>query len=700
MRMYDLLKREGFWITIWLAIASGTILLWPGAPVSPAFAITTIWLVGFSSGRRLFSNASTITSTILASGTILALQSVLLTIAYYSSISFSPRIILVTSTLSGGLIWLSSARKQEKDESIDHILLSKKIHLIGIILLSITLIVSLFVIRQLVSNSTSESLRSPWPYLHPLIPTLIASLSLLPLIVSREVKNYRYLLPTMGGFLFCLALITPILYTQGFGFDGFLHRESERLLITQGTLEPKPFYYIGQYSIVAWITTVTNLEIATIDRYLLTVLLIFFLFAFGIDRARHKLAERSLALLFIPLAWSITTTPQSLALLFGITAILLHPKHRVASHSLLPAWIFALWSLVTHPLAGIPFCAAIFGMSLIRRFEQRVQPWMIIVYAIGSAVLVPFAFFLFSLLGKQPIVWDFSKLYAPEMLQLLQTIFNPKIQASLWPDLVDAFSAISTPLTILLAFVGWKTTEEAQHKKQALLLLSGGVSLMASAFLLKSVSEFTFLIAYERSSYADRLSIIGLLLLSTVAAKGLWYLLQKPRAAPHHLILLIFLWQWQTARIYNALPRMDSNQQSHGYSVSSTDKQAVFWIEQQAHQQPYTVLANQSMSAASIEKLGFKRYVNEIFYYPIPTGGPLYEIFLRTATTKATMDDIREAAELTKSEIVFVAIHEYWWDAKKVNEHLSTLTSSTQSFDHGAITVYRFDLKPKIQVSP
>jgi hypothetical protein len=96
------------------------------------------------------------------------------------------------------------------------------------------------------------------------------------------------------------------------------------------------------------------------------------------------------------------------------------------------------------------------------------------------------------------------------------------------------------------------------------------------------------------------------------------------------------------------------------------------------------------VSAAALERYGFARYHEDNFYYPLPTGGPLYQVFLEAASLKASPATILEAARLTNSEVVYVVINAYWWDAERVRAHLAGFADRSLSFMGDQVWVYEF----------
>lgn len=692
--MFERFDREGFWISLWLAVSAIAVGLWPDQAASLSMCFTSIWLIAYSASKRLLPASSQTIGMLTIAGTIVGVQSILLTVCYYASLNLSHRILSWSTLVACGITALFASYKQDLDTAAPVPPITKKSWFMGILGVGIASILGSFVFRNALAHATDASILSPWPYLHPIVPLCLGLLLVLPFVLSAFTNRHRFLAPIAYAGILAMALITPLIYTHGFGFDGFLHRESEKILYEQGTLHPKPYYYIGQYTLVVWTAQMFDLPIDGIDRYLLASLVSFLIAAFAVHRGKRLLAKDFLLFLFIPLSWLAATTPQSLAYLFGLAAILMHPRQEEGTQSLFPSWVFAIWSLATHPLAGLPFAAVLLGMNVIHKKPLWWRNWMSLIFGAAAAFAVPAAFFVFSVLGKQAIAWDFSKLFDASALQAtIMNLFSTHANASLWPDWVDLIESLVPFAAFLFALIGIRNKEQPEEQKHLTLLAVSGSLLFVSGYLMRIAGEFSFLIAYERSNYADRLFTIGLLLIALPAAKGLYLLLKKPRPALLQGGLLAMLVFWQSAHVYAAYPRQDAGEISHGWSVGLADTEAAKWIDQNAQGNDYAVLANQSMSAAAVESLGFKRYAGDVFFYPIPTGGELYQLFLRVSAANPNLDQIKEAGKLAKAKRVYVAIHKYWWDAERVREQLKALAGNEQSINDGAITVYRFDLE-------
>lgn len=239
-------------------------------------------------------------------------------------------------------------------------------------------------------------------------------------------------------------------------------------------------------------------------------------------------------------------------------------------------------------------------------------------------------------------------------------------------------------------------------------MTSLGLGMVVAGFVLQTSGDFTFLIDYERGNYADRLFLVAALFLLPPALETAGDLLIRLTRKPltNFAAGLLFLAAWSGAGTYLALPRHDATIVGHGWSVSQADFEAVRWVDQNADGKTYTVLADQSVSAAAVATFGFKRYVKDptsgeqIFYYPIPTGGSLYAIFLRAAGDEPTRETIREATKLGQTDIVYLVLDDYWWNADDVADKLSAVADQTFTIENGKTRVYRFDFTSDKSRSP
>ncbi len=662
-------------------------------------------------GKRLFPKHSALVSLLAGAVTVFGIQSLIQTACYYLNIPLS----LLTDIASLVIVFafalilhfLSPPPLIEPTEE-QSIPTRRRDLLIAIFNGFIACVSTALVLRSAIAAATTDSIRSPWLVLpHQILATI--ALLWLSVILAAVFTRRTWVTALHSVFALGSTLaITPIIYRIGFGFDGFLHIASENVLLTTGTLHPKPFYYIGQYVFTTWIARQSSLPIAVVDRWLVPVfaaLLIPLCFVL-IRRVFNKPAAILVALSLLPLGGFIASTPQSFAYLLGFTALLL--TLGAAQHEINPLapLILALWASATHPLAGIPLLCVVVTILLVSRLSTRVSKTAV---GTGGALLagisVPVLFFVSSLRGGTPINWNLSSIFqAAPWLDRLHS-FTPFIgnHFVLWPAWTNLISTALPLLLLVLALVGSLQKDETALDADArrstlratsLALIASAVTLWIAATALKTTGDFAFLIDYERGNYADRLNTLALLCLIPASLFGFERLWRQAARAPKIISLALIgtLIASSTALAYDSLPRHDALIVGHGWSTSASDLDAVKLIDRDAQNQPYTVLANQSVSAGAVSLLGFKRYAGDVFFYPIPTGGPLYDQFLHMTYDQPSWDIAREAGHLGQSTLVYVVIDDYWWKAATVSETLQTIANQHWTINDGKVNVYKFDL--------
>ncbi len=652
--------------------------------------------------------------------------------------------MLLSMALSQLIVWyawkptatsnlLTPARQQRLRQSN----LTRFIWIFLISLCSIGTTAFIFIVAS--RAATSAAIRTPWPLLPP-----ITLLALALLWISLALGTWMLRSRALTMLQACLALfattsIAPLVYRLGLGFDGFLHLAGEKMILATGTLNPKPMYYIGQYVFTTWLTRYLGLSIEHVDRWLIpvaTALLIPLALyistsdssppnaAEGHDKSfASNLSGQWLGLVLLPLAPFVATTPQSFAYLLGLVAIFLAPgtltskdltKSDLSNKAPL---ILTVWSITIHPLAGVPFFFVILALNSLPPTNlpniSRQTRWRlarnVVAYAcvVAAAMSVPILFYVLSRAGHTSIDWDLAKLlshqpWIEQLSAVMPWLSNHFVIWPAWASLVlkalPVFLLLGTIGTILAPIAGRTSVQPY------CLLLVAGLALLAAALILQTIGTFSFLIQYEREAYADRLNMIALLCWLPAALPFVAYIFNRAkRHGPFFaLTLLIFFASIGAAQSANALPRHDALVTGRGWSVGQADLEAVRLIEQDAAGRIYTVLANQSVSAAAVSQFGFKRYNGEIFFYPIPTGGPLYQLFLRLTYPEIAQLDVegtvRAAGQIGGSSLVYVVINDYWQPSKKVMETLNDsaqhnwLVGYTNNGLGRSVRVYKFDV--------
>lgn len=549
-------------------------------------------------------------------------------------------------------------------------------------------------------NQTSEAIRTPWQTIPPMILILYGLCAVSCLALSYYLKRSTWLIP----FYFLSLGLLPLIYILGFGFDPFIHQASEKLLATTGVITPKPFYYIGQYTLVVALANLLKLSINTIDVWLLPILASLLTPLATAAALRSFKLERPWLLLLplIPLAFTLSiftyTTPQGLANLWAlITILLLAAKsagQKISSY-LLALLVFT--ALVTHPLTGLP----LIGITTFYwfMFEQRREvSWRkkaIWLTAAGTALVVPLAFVGLSLIKLSPTSIKLNSNFMESLADLGKSIMS---HLPFWPAYlspVDALYLWGRPLVlifIILAGLGFWQAKKSTPVWQFFTLVA---SLVATGFIvLKLCFTFVNLPLNEQDFYSIRLWNLALLCLTPLVLLGglkigQWLMLKFSSPLPWILVGSLIL----TASFYLTYPRMDTWQKDTAYNTTPADVAAVKLIAETAGDLPYVVLANQAVSAAAVREFGFTNYYAGNFYYPIPTGtNPLYQTYL-DVTERGTpkKEIINKAAQIANVPQVYLVLNRYWADFLKLAPIASQEADQKWIIGDDKIQVFRYD---------
>lgn len=638
---------------------------------------------GWIYGERLGRGRSALGRWLIGALTLLAIQSLWQTVFYYVDLrlnGFTDALSLALAVVCLGPLVIRTHVKEESDDSSEQPSWGWALATIVPATLA-----AAYIIRGAWLAITLDPIRTPWPLLPAPTLAAIAIIGLCGILAAWKSKATWPAITIASLGLVSIVSIAPLVYANGFGFDGFLHRASMDILSSTGTLSPKPPYYIGLYTLQTWLSRLLSFSIADIDRWFMVAAVILLPIGLAWTTRDQKKTNWMLAslLLVLPLAPFVATTPQAVAYLVGFLAISaalgrLHPMTTLT---------LAIWSLAIHPLAGLPFLFVTLAIM------ARERAWLALPLVIAAGCSVPAAFFFLGSVSSNQVVWDFSRLINIDaILATLARFQPPSNRVALWADAAALLEVLHLPIILIASAIAiWKDVE---RRNSWIILMTAGILLIVSGFILQTTGDFAFLIDYERGNYADRLFVIARIVLLIPGVAGLGLLVSRiPRLAlAPALFILTLVPAGIAANAYTALPRHDAANVSRGWSVGRADLEAVRWIDRNATGSPYTVLANQSVSAAVVQELGFKRYVDDVFFYPIPTGGPLYQKFLDAMNVDTNLDPMREAAKLGQSKLVYVVLNDYWWDAAKVAEHLSGLSDTQESFRDGRVRVYRFEI--------
>jgi hypothetical protein len=564
--------------------------------------------------------------------------------------------------------------------------------------ISISISATAFILIAFVADraGTELSIRTPWPLLPAWTLPLIGMQWIFAIAVMWKLKN-RYVTAIQTALAIAsTALIAPLVYRIGYGFDGFLHVAGEKILLDTGTLLPHPMYYMGQYVFTTWIARIAEVDIALIDRFLVPVCAAIFLpLTLLVTSTREHRISRFAGLILIPLTPFVATTPHGFAIVLACTAILLSigtEKHAV--HPILPI-ILAMWCALTHPLVGLPMLGATTALAV---YKHRNIPRTILstLFAIGGSLAVPIMFGLASAIGSSGGVnFQLHALTNVEKWKELATAWIPWVgnRYALWAEASVWIEKILPWIVILLA-LGERISRWIK-KEACAPWLCASMGTTASALILTIAGDFGFLIDYERGNYADRLWLVAWILLLPLAIPMFGKILNRIKKG--HILSIVgalaSIGILTASMSYSALPRHDAVTPSRGWSVGLADIEAVKLIDEDSNNEPYTVLANQSVSAAAIRTFGFKRYNGDVFYYPIPTGGTLYDIFLKASYGEPTIKTMTEAGKIGDSHLVYLVVNDYWWKADELTELAKKDASRVFEIQDGKVKVFKYEIQ-------
>ncbi|MDP3985439.1 MAG: hypothetical protein Q8P82_01625 [bacterium] len=574
-------------------------------------------------------------------------------------------------------------------------------------------------IRFLIRSGTTESIRSPWEIL-PSSFFIVAFIAAVALII---LATYRFRFTVLATTLFASIFfsITFFVYPLGFGFDPFIHQATERHIAAQGTITPKPFAYVGQYGFVDLVHTTTNLPVETIDRLLLPLLLSLFLPALAASATRSSLGA-PLSLIF-PLTTFASTTPQGLGNALALLILFLAFRLAHERRAFLPLWIMGLASAAAHPIAGIPTLLFLFLWSLLRwrkpegphwsllrpfedsgmRFPKMSGMLVFMATAFGS-ILLPLLFGVLTVSKRIESGFhaDWRERLPAIFIDLTRSIGGMESRFKIFQDFIYTYHLHIVPLFL----IGAGVAVILFLKKKQWWILSYPLVAFAAAIngiALLALIDFSFLPSYEQAGYAERLFDLAKLFLFPLvlwgAVRGFERLWRRGGVLVDAGLIALGAALIVTS-LYLTYPHHDAYITERGWSVSSADIAAVQFIEKDAGNAPYIVLANQAVSAAALRELGFKKYYKfksdegktvEAFFYPIPTGGPLYQYFLRMSYDAPRRSTMSEALQRTDVSLGYLVVNQYWTNAELLIERAKLEADAWWPIENGAIYIFKFE---------
>ncbi|MFA5134041.1 MAG: hypothetical protein WC459_04530 [Patescibacteria group bacterium] len=534
------------------------------------------------------------------------------------------------------------------------------------------LTVSLLVIFA--AKAASDGLiKSPWINLPSFfLPLFFAGTLLLIFILEKKQKGGAL----SAAYFFLFFSIAALVYKLGYGFDQFVHEASQKYILEHGTITPKTLQYIGLYSINIFINQVAGISIEALNKFLLPLCtaIIFPIAQYSLQKSKKiKNPLAILALLLLPFSYFIVTTPQAAANLLLLILIIAGRE--------LKGWALPIAILLIHPITGI--IALIY--QAITKFPFKK------ITAAAGIFAIPVAFIFLSYKYSGQLSLNYNIIASIKDYARLLTFGGFAKNYNLFLDLTYLIQFFILPTLVIISI--WTAIKFRKELNLYPLYLFGIAT--ASFFLTRIFADFSYLIRYEQQNYPERIFYVSLLFLAPylifAADRSVSFLEKQESPAIKLFFAGIFAFSL-TANFYLTYPCFDNYKNDKGKNLTSDMLYAAEAVKKDSAGKNYVVLTDQAVSAAALKSDGFKKYystpLGEVFYYPIPTGGPLYNEFLNLIYNNAGAKSAENAIALTGAEKAYVILPSYWENYKKIKENLLLLMKPVMENEN--ITVLKY----------
>ncbi len=524
------------------------------------------------------------------------------------------------------------------------------------------------VLYLLITAGTTAPTHSVWLHLTPLfwIALVGATATLFALFAYHKGPS---ILIALSAYSFVIINIANLVYRIGFGYDPFVHQATEQLLLQTGTITPTPLYYIGHYTLVTFLHTLTHLPLHLIDRFLPSLLfavtvptILYTVITKYFSASAEKIAVATASILAIPALLLVTPTPQASSLVFGVITMALMLLY---AHDTRPSLgVITLCGVATfalHPITAFALVPIGIGVLLFKHTNLSHTFNSIITFLL-AIVVYPTIFYLASSLTPNTIT-----LALPDLSRLSVILF-PFARHYTLLDLVYLAGNAILPL-VILAQLGYLT--RTKKKRVITLTALSSLGLFLSAVIMQVTFVFTALVSSEQSFFTQRILLIS----AYLGLPALWHyitsievhtLLRRTLCGVMALLILI--------SVYLSYPRFDDYDNTQFISVSQSDSDAVHLIRSLSDNP--LVLANQMTAVTALKEFGFTYSITlpsgeEIFRYPIPTGQHLHTLYQELITLGDTEKTLATIREFTGEADLFLVVPTYWRTYAQIRATLS-----------------------------
>jgi len=552
--------------------------------------------------------------------------------------------------------------------------------------------IDLSLLTFLFLKRTDALLVSPWEITSPLFFILFAVSTAGILYQYSKQKNIP--IGIISTHLFLSFSVASIVYALGFGFDGFIHRATEQWILQNGFIEPKQPFYLGQYAIITMLSHLTTIPIFYIDTFFVPLLssLILPISFEQLFKKRSSLQSGAVYSLLVPLLYFITlnlTTPHNLVILLTISAVCF-----LYSEKMTISWMIAITAVLTHPLPGFPLLLFTLFFHLAKKYNTKKIQNIFTMILFLCISLAPAAMFILqnirSGFGFPNIINPFYKI--DHFLELFQTPYWYLKDAGFMLDSLYFWQHILPVVAVLLGLYGLYTMKASLYPKITLAMFVG---LWVGAWFLRSWIYFPNVATYEQGNYPLRLISASILYLLPFIAIGLQQMSKNlPKNKTVYYGGIFFLSLVLMVSLYFSYPQKNHKSRYPGYNVTKQDISTVQYIHNQENDLEYTVLSNPLVSIAALTKYSFAKHFNtkegELFYYAIPTGGPLYQLYGDMLYKDQKRSTMIEAMDLMGTDKAYFVLNSYWGNSEKIKNGALATADSMHTISEGNNEVYIF----------
>lgn len=553
------------------------------------------------------------------------------------------------------------------------------------------LFIAAFAFLFLADGQTLESIQSPWQVVTGqfFLFYFLGSAVLLTYLFNAQRTKLPLLLIVIHAML--STSVALVVYGVGFGFDPFIHQAAEKIILATGTISPTPLYYLGQYSIVIFLSKLMASSHVVIDRLLVPLLAsivlpvsTFYVFSHWVKK--NYALVISLLMLVIPYTSFIMTTPQNLANLFFIFTILLSLLYFRNQIKIEILYLLALATFVIHPIAGIPLLITIFLFNLFKLLFSSYTKYISLFFLTASVfiIVMPMAFIANgSGIG--------SNIPNPQAVILNFFTWIDKFDLPLnIAYLVDFNKALIATVIILLG-----VAYLANHKlvKNNAAYFVAALVIFLNFLITKYFITFPDIRDFDQNEFTNRLLTLTFYVLLPFFLLGLHWIIKRfwQKELITKIFLIFILSGALTVSLYLSYPSLDQFKPAKFFSLSIHDIRAVDYIEKTADPQ-HIVLANQMVGAAAIKTVGFKQYYADQFFYSMPMGSPrtFYDYYLDIVEDDNVIETISKAMNEADVEEVYFVINKYWRGSENIVAKVRQTADAMYTVEGGQVHIFKY----------